>query len=563
MSDNDIRQPDKIAQPDEIAFGKDNERDTERNSIPESLPTASIKSDQSVKDSSKLGSGIPDVQYKEEQKGDFAVGSNENREDPETFSSQNNLNMIQCNTLNDDQIFLGIKGSNPSYSSDDCSEALNLESSSNENSNSDQDSDSDSGSDSESETELNSLDANDQIADSDDETSPAAGPIRSKNEVVDEQAPELPKDLVIDESTPVELIGEISACVERSVVIKAYASGEFRILKENSVLCLEDRTILGPLFEIFGKLETPFYRVKYNSVEEFDKFKHMKGTKVYYLVPQSEFQYTEKIKSVKGTDASNWHDEEIPEEEQEFSDDEKERAFKQSKKKKKNKNKNKTTRYEDKNAGEPSAKRRQNPVPNGYTNFTQLPIKYSVPQNSQGDPPVQQEVLPTKTQAHPLFETQSQVQHTSPIQAPELRSILSQSQPHLQQPAHSQFASHDHSIPIAYPQNYSPTSTSINYSGMNSAYDQPPSQHAYHPSQPYGVTQTLSQNNQALQDGMSLNTASMSESELKLQLQMQFQIMNQLASQLNQQQQQQQNSRYTTGQLPPYNQRKQPPPGNN
>lgn len=41
----------------------------------------------------------------------------------------------------------------------------------------------------------------------------------------------------------------------------------------------------------------------------------------------------------KGCDASNFHDEEIPETEQEFSDDEKEREFKKAKKQaRKNKN---------------------------------------------------------------------------------------------------------------------------------------------------------------------------------------------------------------------------------
>jgi H/ACA ribonucleoprotein complex non-core subunit NAF1 len=44
--------------------------------------------------------------------------------------------------------------------------------------------------------------------------------------------------------------------------------------------------------------------------------------------------------SKKGCDASNIYDEEIPEKDQEFSDDEKEREFKAAKKKNKKKNKN-------------------------------------------------------------------------------------------------------------------------------------------------------------------------------------------------------------------------------
>ena len=77
------------------------------------------------------------------------------------------------------------------------------------------------------------------------------------------------------------------------------------------------------MFEIFGRVQQPVYSVKFNSEDEFNKFKGCKGKSVYYVVPDSQFLYTDSIKHIKGTDASNCHDEELPEEEQEYSDDEK------------------------------------------------------------------------------------------------------------------------------------------------------------------------------------------------------------------------------------------------
>ena len=151
------------------------------------------------------------------------------------------------------------------------------------------------------------------------------------------KAPSLPDNYEISPNTPIEEIGEITGLVENTIIIKARTSGEFRILQEKSIFCFEDRTVIGPLFEIFGRVQQPVYSVKFNSEEQFLKFKESKRKTVYYVVPDSQFLYTDSIKHIKGTDASNCHDEELPEEEQEYSDDEKELAAKLAKKEKKNK----------------------------------------------------------------------------------------------------------------------------------------------------------------------------------------------------------------------------------
>ena len=202
-----------------------------------------------------------------------------------------------------------------------------------------------------------------QDAISDDEDDGSNGPLRTKNEVVDAPAPELPGDFTLTPEMAIEYVGELSRVVEKSAIVQAAVSGEFRILQENSILCFEDRTILGVLYDTFGRIQLPFYTVKFNEQSKLEDIKTRLGQRVFYVVSASSFLLTDQIK-VKGSDASNLHDEEIPEEEQEYSDDEKEMANKPSKKKKK-KPKTKTNHEINNSAESSNAKRR----PQQSTNY--------------------------------------------------------------------------------------------------------------------------------------------------------------------------------------------------
>lgn len=226
----------------------------------------------------------------------------------------------------------------PQFSDDEIEVSSQLSSDSDSDSDSDSESasDSDSVSDSGSESDSNSATKKENpVLDVDDEDEEAAGgPIYSKNEVIEEKPLLLPEDYTIPEGAPLEYVGEINGVVDKSVIIKANTSGEYRVLNEESVLCLEDKTLIGPLFEVFGRLQAPLYRVQLESSEKAISFRDHIGAKVYYVVPDAKFLLTDTIKHIKGTDASNCHDEELPVEEQEFSDDEQELASKQAKKKK-------------------------------------------------------------------------------------------------------------------------------------------------------------------------------------------------------------------------------------
>lgn len=214
--------------------------------------------------------------------------------------------------------------------SDDC---LESEATTSLESNSESESES-SDTDSESESALMTFTKRELLEEIDEEDEAPSGPILSKNEVREEVVPTLPSDYKIPENSALEYVGEVSAVVERNVIVKANISGEFRVLKENSVLCFENKQILGLLYETFGRLQSPNYRVKFNNDDDFEKVKNKKGAKVFYVVSESQFLYTDNIRKLKGTDASNCHDEELPEDEQEFSDDEQEMVAKQEKKRK-------------------------------------------------------------------------------------------------------------------------------------------------------------------------------------------------------------------------------------
>ena len=222
------------------------------------------------------------------------------------------------------------KGSESDNSKFDSSSQSDISGNSSE-SESESESESQSESDAESETiATNELEDNE----TDDEE-----PIRSKNEKLVEVAPELPVDYSIPESTPIKYLGTISSIVENNVLVQSAVSAEFQVLREGAILCLENRSPLGILFEIFGRLQSPIFRVKFNNKKELKERSIEKGMNVYYVVPSAQFALTSQIRSIRGTDASNVNDEELPESEQEYSDDEEEsRVKRERKRQRRNKN---------------------------------------------------------------------------------------------------------------------------------------------------------------------------------------------------------------------------------
>lgn len=161
---------------------------------------------------------------------------------------------------------------------------------------------------------------------SDDESGGKAGngtgsaPLRTLNEKPDEIVPK--PDLEITPEMKISELGDVENLVENLVLIKGKTSGEYQALEYGSVLCLEDRSIIGVIAETLGRVQQPFYSVRFTNAAAISEAGISRGTKIFYVHKFSTSIFTQTLKAFKGSDASNLHDEEAGEAEIEFSDDE-------------------------------------------------------------------------------------------------------------------------------------------------------------------------------------------------------------------------------------------------
>ena len=72
------------------------------------------------------------------------------------------------------------------------------------------------------------------------------------------------------------------------------------------------------------------YQVKFNSQYPLDPEKVQVSKEVFHVPARSNFVFVRQLRALKGSDASNAHDEEPADDELEFSDDEEERAHKRA-----------------------------------------------------------------------------------------------------------------------------------------------------------------------------------------------------------------------------------------
>jgi H/ACA ribonucleoprotein complex non-core subunit NAF1 len=152
------------------------------------------------------------------------------------------------------------------------------------------------------------------------------GQLRTKNEIPEVVIPK--PDVTITEAMPIEELGNVEAIVENIVLVKGKTTGEYRVLESGSVLCLADRSVIGVVSEPLGRVQQPLYSVLFTNATEIAEAKLEVGTTVFYSEQHSTYVFTQALKAYKGSDASNLHDEEVGDDEMEFSDDEAEAEHK-------------------------------------------------------------------------------------------------------------------------------------------------------------------------------------------------------------------------------------------
>ncbi|EXJ87987.1 hypothetical protein A1O1_04914 [Capronia coronata CBS 617.96] len=153
------------------------------------------------------------------------------------------------------------------------------------------------------------------------------GGLRTAHERPEEVIPK--PDITITEDMKIEELGNVEVVVENTVVIKAKTSGEYQVLETGSLICLHDRTVVGVVADLIGRVEEPRYTIRFNNDDEINEVGlSAAGATVFYVPQHSTFVFTQPLKGVKGSDASNFHDEEVGDDEIEFSDDEAEAEHK-------------------------------------------------------------------------------------------------------------------------------------------------------------------------------------------------------------------------------------------
>ena len=146
------------------------------------------------------------------------------------------------------------------------------------------------------------------------------GQVRTLNEKPEEVV-EIP-DINVTDDMKIENLGLVEGILDNLVLIKANTSGEYQVLEVGSLLCLEDRIVIGVVAETLGKVSEPYYCVRFTNAETITRFDLVKETKIFYVPEHSTFVFTKSLQNLKGSDASNIHDEEVGDDEAEFSDDE-------------------------------------------------------------------------------------------------------------------------------------------------------------------------------------------------------------------------------------------------
>ena len=153
-----------------------------------------------------------------------------------------------------------------------------------------------------------------------------SGHVRTLNEKADDIV-EKP-NVTVTADMKIEELGNVENLVDNLTLIKAKISGEYQVLETGSVLCLEDRTVIGAITETLGRVQQPFYSVRFTNAAAITEIGISTGTKIFYVEQHSTYVFTQAIKAIKGSDASNLHDEEVGDDELEFSDDEAEAEHK-------------------------------------------------------------------------------------------------------------------------------------------------------------------------------------------------------------------------------------------
>lgn len=167
-----------------------------------------------------------------------------------------------------------------------------------------------------------------------DDTTSLFSSAMSKNEIglndIEKIQKFFPK--LVERSEEVTLFGQVEGAVNQRFVVERLSGDE--ILDLDNFICDESKNVIGFIEDVIGPVSEPKYVVGLYSdfrqklADEQIGLQSFIGKQVYYVSRTKKLVFWHNLLQGKGTDASNFHDEEIPASEQDFSDDEDEQQYK-------------------------------------------------------------------------------------------------------------------------------------------------------------------------------------------------------------------------------------------
>eukprot|EP01112_Ceratiomyxa_fruticulosa_P020590 TRINITY_DN7055_c0_g1_i1.p1 TRINITY_DN7055_c0_g1~~TRINITY_DN7055_c0_g1_i1.p1 ORF type:complete len:572 (-),score=134.08 TRINITY_DN7055_c0_g1_i1:22-1737(-) len=278
---------------------------------------------------------------------------------------------------------------------------------------------------------------------------------KSKKKVQEYMEVPEPVDIMILPTHTLVPIGDIAHVIDNLLVINSTRSST--TLDLNSILCLGDRTVVGRVEEVFGPVKEPFYSVRFPNPIDTEKF--FKGKTVFFVPDFVKFVVEAEVYT-KGCDASGDNDLELPPEEIEFSDDEKEAQAKALKKQKNKIEKQKRQQYSETGPPHPG-ENQQTPT---FRSFPPKPhppkphFKRNPHQQRQQRQPNHQAPLP-----HSIPQYSQSINNSAPQNTPNYMSFGVMQQPQ----SHSMSMSMHHQS--YYPSSVSPQSYPTQYNTFDTS----------------------------------------------------------------------------------------------
>ena len=170
----------------------------------------------------------------------------------------------------------------------------------------------------------------------------------TRHEIINEKERKdypIPFEVTINDNF--EECGIIKNIIDNEILMTGINNNVLKVLNLDNIIFLQDKTCLGFIDDVIGKIDDPIYAIKIypNLIEEKISEKLNPGDKLYFCSNRAKIiNAIELKKKSKGCDASNAFDEEVSEGEKDYSDDEEEV---QAKIRKKNNKKNKRKKIEE------------------------------------------------------------------------------------------------------------------------------------------------------------------------------------------------------------------------